>query len=77
MLVALLLLSNRCIVPINVLWLLLTVPWVGFQCVIVVYPDNSHLLFENWLDLVVGCKKVRECVRKYHNHTLQTNQRHR
>ena len=41
-LVALLLLSYRCIVTINVLWLFLTVPWVGLQCVIVVFPDNTH-----------------------------------
>ena len=33
---ALLLLSYRCIVTVNVLWLFLTVPWVGLQCVIVV-----------------------------------------
>ena len=44
-LVALLLLSYRCIVTINVLWLFLTVPWVGLQCVIVVFPDHTHLLF--------------------------------
>ena len=44
-LVALLLLSYRCIVTINVLWLLLTVPWIGLQCVIVVFPDHTHLLF--------------------------------
>ena len=41
----LLLLSYRCIATINVLWLFLTVPWVGLQCVIVVYPDHTHLLF--------------------------------
>ena len=29
----------------GVLWLLLTVWWVGLQCVIVVFPDHSHLLF--------------------------------
>ena len=23
----------------------LTVPWVGLQCVIVVFPDHTHLLF--------------------------------
>ena len=48
-LVALLLhvLSYRCIVTINVLWLFLTVPWVGLQCVIVVLCDHTHLLFEN------------------------------
>ena len=42
-LVALLLLSYRCIVYVNVLWLFLTVPWVGLQCVIVVFPDHTHL----------------------------------
>ena len=41
-LVALLLLSYRCIVTMNVLWLFLTVPWVGLQCVIVVFPDHIH-----------------------------------
>ena len=43
--IALLLLSYRCIVTINVLWLFLTVSWVGLQCVIVVFPDHTHLLF--------------------------------
>ena len=36
-LVALLLLSYRYIVTINVAWLLLTVSWVGLLCVIVVF----------------------------------------
>ena len=44
-LVALLLLSYRCI-TINNLWLFLTVPWVILQGVIVVFPDHTHLLFE-------------------------------
>ena len=44
-LVALLLLSCRCIVTIKVLWLFLKVPWVGLQYVIVVFPDHTHLLF--------------------------------
>ena len=44
-LVALLLLSYRYIVTINVLWLFLTMPWVSLQCVIVVFPDHTHLLF--------------------------------
>ena len=43
-LVALLLLSYRCIVTLNVLWLFLAVPCVGSQCVIVVFPDHTHLL---------------------------------
>ena len=44
-LVALLLLSYRCLVTVNVLWLFLTVPWVGMQYVIVVFPDHTHSLF--------------------------------
>ena len=44
--VALLLLSYRCIVTINGMWLFLTVPLVGLQCVIVVFPDHTHLLFD-------------------------------
>ena len=46
-LVALLLLSYRCIVTMNVLWLFLRVPWVGLQCVIVVFPDHTLLLFNH------------------------------
>ena len=55
-LVALLLLSYRCIVTINVLWLFLTVPWVGLQYVIVVFPDHSHLLF------AINLKRKRKLV---------------
>ena len=43
--VALLLLSYRCIVTIYVLWLFLKVPWVRLQCVIMLFPDHTHLLF--------------------------------
>ena len=45
-LVALLFLSYRCIITINVLWLFLTMPWVGLQYVIVVFPDHTHLIFQ-------------------------------
>ena len=44
-LVALLLLSYRCVVTVNVLWLFITLPWVGSQFVIVVFLDHTHLLF--------------------------------
>ena len=42
-LVSLLLLSYRCLVTVNIMWLFLTVPWVGLQCVIVVFSDHTHL----------------------------------
>ena len=45
-LVALVLLSYRCVVTINFLWLFLTMPWVGLQCVIVVFSDQTHLFFD-------------------------------
>ena len=32
-----------------VLWLFLTVPWDGLQCVIVVFPDHAYLLFQRSL----------------------------
>ena len=35
---------HKCIVTINTLWLFLTVPLVGLQCVIVVFPDHTRLL---------------------------------
>ena len=44
-LIALLLLSYRCIATINVLWFFLAVPWVGLQYVVVVFPGHTHLRF--------------------------------
>ena len=41
----LLLLSYICLVTVNVLCHFLTFPWVGLQCVVVVFPDHTHLLF--------------------------------
>ena len=46
-LIALLLLSYRCLVTVSVPGL--TVPWVILLCVFLVFPDHTHLLF------VVGC----------------------
>ena len=44
-LVALLNLSPWCIVMVE--WLFLAVPWGCLQCVIVVFPDHTNLLFLN------------------------------
>ena len=40
------------LVAVNVLWLFLTVLWVGLQCVIVVFPDHTHLLFDIFFGLM-------------------------
>ena len=34
-----------CLMDVLLLWLFLLVPWIGQQCVIVVFPDHTHLLF--------------------------------
>ena len=44
-LVALLLLSFRCRLTKYVLWIFLTVPSVGLQCVVVVLPNHTDLIF--------------------------------
>ena len=44
-LVALLCLSYCCLVIVIVMWLFRTVPQVDMQCVIVVFPGHTHLLF--------------------------------
>ena len=46
-LVALPLLSSGCFVTVNVMWLFLTVPWVGLRFVNGVFPDHTHLLLGN------------------------------
>ena len=57
--VALLLLSYRCIVTISVMWPFSTMPWVELQCVIVIFPDHSYLPFLfgvcSWLPVLVLC----------------------
>ena len=53
-LIALLLLSYGCLVTVNVLLLFLTVPWVGIQYVIVVFPDHTHLLYDKKNDFAVA-----------------------
>ena len=40
------LLSHPCLAILYLLWLFLTVPWVGLQCVIVVFPDHTRLLLD-------------------------------
>ena len=48
-LVAVLLLSFGCLVTVNVLWLFLTVSCGGLQCVSVVFPDQTYLVFDRLL----------------------------
>ena len=45
-LAALQLLSPLFLVTFSVLWLFLAMPWVGLQCVIVVFPGDTRLPFK-------------------------------
>ena len=48
-LVALLCLSFWCLVTVIVLWPSLNmVPWFGLQCVFLVFPEHTRLLFESF-----------------------------
>ena len=47
---ALLLLYSWCFVTLSVMWLFLKMLGVGLQCVIVEYPDYTHLFFKNYLE---------------------------
>ena len=62
-LVASLLLSYGCLVTVYAPCLFLTVPWVGLQCVIVVFPDHTHLLFGLlvWLWMQRSGPKITVC----------------
>ena len=42
-LVALFQLSSRCLVTVDVVWIFLIVPLVGLKCIIVVFPDQTHV----------------------------------
>ena len=53
-LVTLLLFSFECLVTVNVLWLFLTVPWIGLQFEIVVFPAHTLLLFAISCELCVS-----------------------
>ena len=46
---------------VSVLWLFLTVSWVGLQCVIVLYPDHTHLYFKVSVDICDGSPIVHVC----------------
>ena len=58
-LITLFLLSFRCLVTVNVLWLFLMVPLVYLQCVIVIFPDHAHLLFYSFSKYYLGVVSVR------------------
>ena len=82
--VALLLLSSWCLVIVIVLCLFLAVTWVGLQCMIVVFPDHTHLIFSGaisnkqvsvWFCVCTGdnpVAKVRGLSSRTDTHTAYT-----
>ena len=60
-LVALLLLSYICYATVHGLWLFLRIPLVGQQCVVVVFPDHTHLLFGDTLILNLSMWLLEPC----------------
>ena len=42
------------------MWLFLAVPWVGMQCVVVVFPDNALYFLEAMEFYEIGLKQILE-----------------
>ena len=47
----------HCLVNVNVLWLFITDPWAGLQCVFMVFSDHTHLLFACFNKICLICMK--------------------
>ena len=60
-LVGLLSLSYECLVTVSVTCLFLTVPWVGLQCVIVVFPNHTHFLVKTQTCIIFDRNQDRNC----------------
>ena len=54
-----------CLVTVNVLWLFLAVPWVCLRCVIVVFPDHTHLLFNKLTSWLYSIALSKVCTINY------------
>ena len=53
--------SSRCLVTDNILSLFLTVSWVGLQCVIVAFPDFTHLfIYLHDIEDIFACDIVNK-----------------
>ena len=65
---ALLLLSNGCLVTVNVLWLFLRLSCAGLQCVIVVFPDHTHLLLLRIVCSWPYCNNLLMAINELINH---------
>ena len=65
---------------VSILWLFLTMAWVGLHCMIVVFPDHIHLLLikhdGGYLFLIsVSLIKTHRCIKiQIVNVTLHNNQ---
>ena len=51
---------NRCLVTFGVLWVFLTVFWVGLQCVILVFADHTLLLVSYSSILIIKIQQKSE-----------------
>ena len=58
---------------VGVLWLFLTVPGNSLQCVIVIFPDHSHLLFSDLIIKVSNGAKIRNRYNQVPYLTYDTN----
>ena len=58
---------------VGVLWLFLALPWVGLQCVFVVFPDHTHFFHKMNLNKLNNRNKdIYKCTRtlRFKSHHL-------
>ena len=64
--------TSCCLVIVSVLWVFLMVPWVGLQCVIVLFPDHTHFFLTDSQSSESNLKFVRNVV-SFEISSQQTN----
>ena len=47
------------------MWLFLGVPWVGLQCVIVLFPDHNHLILVAMIMKIVDSIALFEHIKSF------------
>ena len=69
-----LLLFFWCRVAVSVLWLFLTGPWVGLQCVNVVFTDHTYFFIHLWYSLFKKASEYDQEMPQSHTQTRKVKQ---
>ena len=57
--------SYGCLVSVYVMWFFLMESWVGLQCVIMVFPDHTHLICFLFCCILLKTHTCIHCIYMY------------